>query len=520
MTPNRRDFIKFIVAGSVAAGCPVDLALLAAPPAHQAGDSPLPEVDGEHNEVCHQVRDGHHFELPPISGRHDLVIVGGGVSGLTSAYLLGRRDWLLLEKEPHLGGNAYLEEYEGQAFATGAAFVDGSESAALEFAKELGLEMLRVDNPDPSILKGEFIADTWGVGLDHLPYPASVRESFKKFRADVATLAIKGREREIDAQPFSKYMQGYAPEVKLWWDSFGPSNWGARTEETSALLGLTTAKGVAVENYRDGRVTWPGGLGAITRRLAEKLAPTHAAQMLTEAATVHVRSTRDAVEVTYVHEAQLKTVAAKAVIMATPKFITWRLVEGLPAAQVDAMRQIRYIPYPVVNLVFDKPVFNKGYDTWCPGNTFTDFIVADWTVQRNKPDYHQKSNILTFYTPLRQDQRPLLLFEDGARDVASRVLTDFQKLYPGSNVDPVEVHIYRRGHPLYMSTPGLLTRVQPVVRRPAGRIVFANTDSEGPISSTNEGIIAARRAVHEAEQMLASGPLTGARALRTTFVQA
>jgi hypothetical protein len=169
-----------------------------------------------------------------------------------------------------------------------------------------------------------------------------------------------------------------------------------------------------------------------------------------------------------------------------------------------------------VNLVFDKPVFNKGYDTWCPGNTFTDFIVADWTLQRNKPDYQQKSNILTFYTPLRQDERPLLLFEDGARDVVSRVLIDFQKLYPGSNVDPVEVHIYRRGHPLYMSTPGCYTQVQPVARRPAGRIVFANTDSEGPISSTNEGIIAARRAVHEAEQILAGRmPITHLQAAPT-----
>lgn len=503
MSSNRRDFIKFIVAGSVAAGCPVDLALVAAPKARRAAGSPAPEVDGEHNDVCHQVRDGHHFELPAASTRREVVIVGGGVSGLTCAYLLRQRDWLLLEKEPHWGGNAYLEEYEGQAFATGAAFVDGSEVAALEFAKELGLEMLKVGNPDPSILRGEFIPDTWGTGLDRLPYPESVRESFKKFRRDVAAIPIKGRGPELDAQPFSKYMEAYAPEVKLWWDNFGPSNWGATTEETSALLGLTTAQLIAVENFRDGRMTWPGGLGAITRRLAEKLQPAHAGQMLTGAATVAVRPTRESIEVTYLQKGEAKTVAAKAVIMATPKFITWRLVEGLPAAQVEAMKQIRYIPYPVVNLVFAKPVFNKGYDTWCPGNMFTDFIVADWTMQRNKPDYRPQSNILTFYTPLRQDQRALLLSEDGARDVAGRVLGDFQKLYPGSNVDPAEVHIYRRGHPLYMSAPGVYTQVQPVARRPAGRIVFANTDSEGPISSTNEGILAARRAVREAEQILA-----------------
>ena len=71
---------------------------------------------------------------------------------------------------------------------------------------------------------------------------------------------------------------------------------------------------------------------------------------------------------------------------------------------------MRYIPYPVVNLIFDKPVFNSGYDTWCPGNTFTDFIVADWVV-RNQPGYQQKYNILTCYTPLQEEERGNLLTE-------------------------------------------------------------------------------------------------------------
>ena len=61
MPTDRRDFIKFVVAGSVAAGCPVDLALLAAP------EPPRPAVDGEHNEICHEVRDGHRFPRPAAS---------------------------------------------------------------------------------------------------------------------------------------------------------------------------------------------------------------------------------------------------------------------------------------------------------------------------------------------------------------------------------------------------------------------------------------------------------------------
>src|SRR5947208_15587949 len=121
MTANRRDFIKFVVAGSIAAGCPLDVALLA----EQAGSHPA--VDGEENRICHQVRDEKIFTRPPVSAHHDVVIVGGGVSGLTAAYLLRQRDFLLLEKESHGGGNAFLMEYQVSAYATGAAFLDKSE---------------------------------------------------------------------------------------------------------------------------------------------------------------------------------------------------------------------------------------------------------------------------------------------------------------------------------------------------------------------------------------------------------
>jgi len=79
---NRRDFIKVVIAGSVAAGCPIDLSLFA----QMAGHPPV--VDGEHNAICHQVRDGVHFRIPPVSSRYDVVIVGGGISALADEHYL------------------------------------------------------------------------------------------------------------------------------------------------------------------------------------------------------------------------------------------------------------------------------------------------------------------------------------------------------------------------------------------------------------------------------------------------
>lgn len=502
MTETRRDFLKFIVAGSVAAGCPINLALLG------AEFGPQPQVDGEHFEICHQVRDGKTFPRPPVSKRYGVVIVGGGVSGLSAAYFLRGRDFLLLEKEPHWGGNAYLEEYEGQAFATGSAF-DEKGTASEQLASEIGLTLLPINSNDPSIIAGKWVPDTWRSGLDELPYPAAVRESFKKFRAEILALEPDKNVQQLDNEPLSKYLKGYAPEIKQWWDAYGPSNWGANSEDTSAYVAAGELQYITGDP--DARVTLPGGNGALSRQLASTLQAKYAERMVGDATIVAVDQQTTEVRVTYLRDGELRAIAAKYLVMATPKFIASRLIPAIPDAQREAMLSFRYCPYPVINMIFDKPVYNRAYDTWCPGNTFTDFIVADWVLHA-RPGYVQRNNILTFYTPLSEVQRRELLRVESCQKIAESVLRDFQKLQPEfASAQPVEIHMYRRGHPMFLPTPGTFTKVIPAANQPLERIVFANTDSVGPESEVSGAVEAARRASEWVEKKMAGASALTAR---------
>lgn len=502
MSPNRRDFIRYVVAGSVASGCPVDLAVLAEQPSG-GSPGPAPLVEGEHFKTCHEVRDGHTFPKPDATRKADIVIVGGGVAGLSAAYFLKDKDFLLLEKEEHFGGNAYQEEYEGQVFGTGSAYGYRGDHGD-QLAKEIGLDLPLVSMPDPIIDNGKYSPDIWRSGINDLPYTRDVIASFKKFRDDMMKIDARKNWLELDTESFTKYLAPYAPEVTKLWDAYGPSNWGAFSDDTSALIGILDTQYLVI-GEDDKRVILPGGLGCITHKLVEVLKPSYGERMLSNCTVVAVVPDKDEVRVTYVEGDKVTTVAAKVVLMCTAKYITARLVAGLPNEQKMAMRRTRYAPYPMINMIFDKPVYRRGYDNWCPGKSFTDFIVADWTI-RNNPDYHPKYNILTFYAPLRESERSTLLDEADCKAFATKVLTDFQGLLPEFNVDPVEIRIYRRGHPMFMAVPGQYSKNRTVASRPMDRIFFGNSDSGGPESLTSEAVRISHAGAEWARLTLAGKP--------------
>ena len=69
-------------------------------------------------EVAHSLRDGKHWESPaPDSESYDLIVVGGGISGLAAAYFYRQQAGpksrvLILENHDDFGGHARRNEFQ------------------------------------------------------------------------------------------------------------------------------------------------------------------------------------------------------------------------------------------------------------------------------------------------------------------------------------------------------------------------------------------------------------------------
>ena len=85
---------------------------------------------------------------------------------------------------------------------------------AFNFSKEIGLNPLPIDSSDASIIRGELVPDTWGDGLNKLPYPPSVREGFKKFKKEMLAIDVEKRGKELYNTRLSDFMKGYPVETQ------------------------------------------------------------------------------------------------------------------------------------------------------------------------------------------------------------------------------------------------------------------------------------------------------------------
>lgn len=496
MALTRRSFIKWVVGSGAAMACPFPGL------AGEPGGPPkaAPKLAGEENAVCHAVRDRTLPKMPAPSLSVDVVVVGAGPSGYAAAQALRGSDYLVLEKEPHIGGNAYSETWNGLNYCTGSAWASVFSPEVDALFKGWKLDMKPISGFDPAAFSGVWIKDFWDGKADSpliekLPYGDAVKKGFRDWLKGLEAFDIEKDKDKFDALPFSDFFKGAPAPLKAYWDAFGPSNWGARTEHTSSYLGIQAAR----DWPKSQRYTFEGGLGMISRQVWEQTPEADRKRHLFGAAAVAVKKKGKRAVVTFMKDGKLEAVSAKAVVMATPKYITRRLVAGLPAAQDAAMAAMRYAPYAVVTACFTRRVWNMGYDNWPVGTKyFTDFVQADWVTNGETGD-PAKPQILSLYAPLDEKERADLLDDEESLYRAEKAVEELAAAVPGCVDHLAEVRMFRRGHPMPMSIPGWISKLQPAARVDFPPVYFAHSDAAGEVSDVAygalNGIEAAKKAL-------------------------
>jgi predicted NAD/FAD-dependent oxidoreductase len=499
MDVSRRSFIRWVLASGAVMGCPIPSAAVGAADAAKKDPVPPANLHSEDYTICHKVRDGEELPAPAPDQKCDVVIVGGGPSGLAAADELKSADFMLLEKENHVGGNSYTEEWEGLKYSTAAAW-DSTPIPEFEaLAKRWKFDWKKIEGEDSVCFDGKWIRNFWtgradNPAFDQLPFDKSVKDGFRQFLTDIEHIDFDKNLQELDSQRFSDFLKGRPAELKQFWDQFGPSNWGATTEDTSLYVGLSCAR----DWFRVPHYTWEGGIGQASRRVLDSIGESGRKKIKTRCYVYKVQRKDGGVLVSFFRDGKPQTIEAKAAVMATPKFITKMLVDKMPTDQFTAMSSMRYAPYLVYNLCFDRVVYNQGYDNWPIGaKNFTDFIPADWVAHAEGGDLARKQ-VVTVYAPRPELERSDFLDDSKALGKAHAAAGELLDLFPGWTDHLREVRIYRRGHPMPMSVPGYFTKLQPLARRDLSPVYFGHSDAMGEVSdffyAALSGISAAQKA--------------------------
>jgi hypothetical protein len=497
--------------------------------------------------------------LPAVAvvRRASVVVVGAGIAGLAAARALvkaGVDDVHVLELEDTAGGNSRAHAMGGMRCPLGAHYLPVPGDSAIEvieLLEELGLRQtvkggIEYDERTLCYSPQErlFINGGWRDGL--LPpleaLPAAERAAtladYRAFSAAVAdagqadTFAIPtARSRwtpaldALDATPFAAWLDRrglVAPALRWYLDYCCRDDYGAGAAQVSAWAGIhyfASRHGFHAPGRDDrlaadggeGLLTWPEGnawlAGHLAAPLGDRLQPGRVVLRVSEG--------RDAasIDVWNVASQQRERWIAPQVILATPLFVSARILETLPPALVEAGRLVRHAPWLVANLQLDvalddQPGAPLSWDNVLYGSPGLGYV----------DDMHQSSRpfagptVLTAYWALGGNDdaelaanRARLLREDW-RTWTARVVADLAAPHPDLPEKLKRVDLMRYGHAMSIPSPGV--RSSAALRKLAdstGRVHFAHTDLSA-YSVFEEALFHGTRAGHAAASARPSSP--------------
>ena len=509
-----------------------------------AGKPPLPpgELLGMNHALGHRLRDGG-FPAPSETRKTGVLIVGGGISGLSAAWRLAKAgvdDFLLLEMDSEPGGNSRAGHSPLVAYPWGAHYLPlpGLEATLV---REL-LAELNVLQGDPRAERPtydeRFLCATpqervyrhglWEEGLlPHRGIDAGEREQQRRFHERIDELKQKrgsdGRRvfaipmelssrdpawLALDRISFREWLSanGFTAPSLHWLASYATrDDYGTAHDQTSAWAGLhyfACRNGEAANAAPDSVLTAPEGNAWLARGLAR-----HAAgRIVTDALVWRIEEGKSTGAVDVHFGAKTVRFEARQLIWAAPAFVLPRVWPAMPGELKAAALAGDYAPWLTANLhLADFPEERHGAPpAW--DNVFYDspglgYVTATHQLIRRR----LSGTVFTYYRALH-DVTPAegrrLLLETPREAWAEGILAELERVHPDIRRLTTRLDIFRNGHAMRRPVPGSLFGGQREkladFRHP--RIALAHADLSG-FSLFEE---AQFRGVVAAEQVLAS----------------
>ncbi len=459
---------------------------------------------------------------PPISETIDVAVIGGGISGLTSAYLLREHNPVIFEMHNQFGGAARGEVWNGVPYSFGNAYVITPDPGTFleSFYQELGMnEVARVDSEKaPVELHGTILSGFFnGEGVSW-----NLAKAIAKYREIVVQMAnvdypeiplVGGSEDEwvfeLDQktlkQDIEERMGMPIPnELAAAIQAYCYSSFSAGWEEISAASGWNF---LAAEEF--GRWVCPGGnsfmalqmwkaLKQLDEQVPESCRPYHIRGGCRVVDVRPITGPGNKSKVTWVGtDGRCRALAAKKVVMACSKILCREIIHHLSdedSAKYEAIDRLEYRGYLVANILLKSPIKRDFYDIFLLGDGIypmnqesaqNDRFVCDVLNgnYNSGPLHAGESNVLTLYWPLPFDFGRWTLLHEANWDNYSQMLTPqvkrILKLLDVKTTSVQQVRMTRWGHAMPISAPNLIADgTCSDLRKPIdGRLYFVQQDN-------------------------------------------
>jgi phytoene dehydrogenase-like protein len=465
-------------------------------------------------QAGHLLRDHATFPAPKRTEKVPVVIVGGGIAGLSAAWRMRKRgftDFLLLEMNDAAGGNARWGENEITAYPWAAHYVPVPGPKAIyvrELFEDLGVLKDGVWNERYLCFSPQerlFLYGRWQEGIEPaIGLKPKDREQFQRLedlftkyrQSGEFTIPLElGRSKnsaDLDRINFSDWLsqEGFDSPLVNWYMNYAcRDDYGALAKDTSAWAGIHYFS--SREPEEKGPLTWPEGNGWITRRLLERIGENIRTNQMVRSITPGPHG------VTV--EAGDTQFQSEFVIFAAPTFLAPYIVEGS-----GPLHDFTYSPWLTANLTLDRLPDQRGAEpTW--DTVFLDSPTlgyVDATHQSIRS--HIDKTVWTFYWALAEgdpaQNRRFLLDKDWTY-WKEAILHDLERVHSDIRQCVSRIDIMRMGHAMMRPTPGsIFSAERQRLSNLQGRVLFANSDLSG-ISIFEE---AQYRGVEAAQKILRS----------------